>query len=139
MFRRVATVCLVLVVLDSGRADAFRAAYRTSHCDEGSRCINIHQRIAGLPELTKHIKNGYDDSEDMKAAFGEKTILCKLILNPDGSVEDVKIAKSSGSKKYDSEAMRLIRKAGPFYSSAKSIKLAYWISLPKLHVAGAPQ
>ena len=139
MFRRVAVVSLVLLIsaIVSGQADAFRA-YRTSHCDETSRCVNILQRIGGLPEFTKHIKNGYDGSEDIRAAVGEKPILCKLILNPDGSVVDVKIATSSGSTKYDTEALRLIRKAGPFYSSAKPVKLAYYISLPKLNVVGAP-
>ncbi|HEY9679998.1 MAG TPA: TonB C-terminal domain-containing protein [Oculatellaceae cyanobacterium] len=142
MFSRQIFLLLLSVAISAfvagGEARAkFLSARRTERVDQETRCINIQQRIGGAAkvDVSEFNKRGFNATIDrMKVLLGEKPIACKLILNPDGSIVDIQIARSSGSKKNDDEAVRIIRAAGPFYSSKLSVPLAYMIGFPKLHV-----
>jgi TonB family protein len=117
-------------------AEAFRTKNPTDHVEQGLRCRNIEQRICISAQLdvakfnTQGINAVYDR---MKVLLGEKQMSCKLTLNPDGSIFDLKILKSSGSKSIDNKALTIIWKAGPFYSSKSPVSLAYVIDFPYLH------
>jgi TonB family protein len=46
--------------------------------------------------------------------LGDKSIVCKMVVQPDGGIESLVVAKSSGLKHSDQLALRLIRTAAPF-------------------------
>jgi hypothetical protein len=140
--QRMIRLILLLLLLGSTfvPTQAFRTKKLTDHVGEGLRCANIQQRISNTAgvDVAKFNTQGINAVYDrMKLVLGANRISCKLILNPDGSINNLKIQQSSGSKMSDDKTLTMIRNAGPFVSSKLNVPLAYLIELPYLNVETA--
>ena len=134
MIRLILLLTLLLAWTNS-EAKSFRTRHPTEHVIESFRLMNIQQRIGYVVTNKLYPQSSKSPLELIKTFIGEKQVLCKLTLNPDGTIVDVKLLKSSGSKTTDSRALTLIRSAAPFISSKESVPLAYSIDFPNLYVA----
>lgn len=70
----------------------------------------------------------------LRAKFDNRNLSCKLSLESDGSITDLKIFRTSGSTPVDDLALNTIRKAAPFAGDNSARSQTYLVDFPTMHV-----
>jgi len=86
----------------------------------------------GTQALVNFLKENVHYPEDARKAKIEGKTICQFIVDKDGSITDVQVAKSSGNASLDDEALRVIRKMPrwkPGAQKGKPVRVKYTIPI----------
>lgn len=70
----------------------------------------------------------------LRKEFENKTLSCRVALEPNGTISELRVLQTSGSTVVDTKAIKLIQDSAPFKKSEQDSVQVYKIDFPALSV-----
>lgn len=73
--------------------------------------------------------------QKLRSLLSDKSVVCKLVLKPNGQIKTVSILESSGSGKVDNRALDIVRNSGPYANNPMTKEdLSFRVAFPQLEI-----
>ncbi|MBS2002144.1 MAG: TonB C-terminal domain-containing protein [Cyanobacteria bacterium SZAS LIN-5] len=82
-----------------------------THCVVNREADALERSSAAITNIFVNVSSAIKKSELASGGFRKHSVSCSMTLEPDGSITDLEITKSSGSKSIDEDSMSVIKNA----------------------------